>query len=69
MGQFYAGEEDRIIGKPYNYSQMTYEEKAFPVNLDLLRQTLTERLGHPFNNCLLNYYEDGSNSMGWRSSR
>ena len=55
------------FGRPYNYSQMDYAEKPIPFELRSLLAMLDGRLGIKFNNCLLNYYETGDNTMGFHS--
>lgn len=55
------------FGMPYNYSQMRYAATAIPAAMEPLHQLLRERLGIPFNNCLLNYYETGNKTMGFHS--
>ena len=54
-------------GKPYDYSQMNYETtKLLPCLLPAHR-LLVDRLGVPFNNCLMNLYETGRNTMGFHA--
>lgn len=55
------------FGQPYNYSQMEYAPKPLPQCLELMVAQLQSRLGIAFNNCLLNYYESGANTMGFHS--
>jgi alkylated DNA repair dioxygenase AlkB len=55
------------FGRPYNYSQMEYPETPIPNALEALLLSLKEKLGIQFNNCLLNYYETGDNTMGFHS--
>ena len=55
------------FGKPYEYSQMTYEATEIPACLRPLQSQLIEHLAIPFNNCLLNLYESGENTMGFHS--
>ncbi len=55
------------FGRPYNYSQIEYPETPFPSDLLPLIDMLDARLGVRFNNCLLNYYETGDNTMGFHS--
>lgn len=55
------------FGAPYDYSQITYPAIPMPVALDELCSRIEEQLGFRPNNCLLNYYPDGSSSMGFHS--
>ncbi len=55
------------FGMPYDYSQMSYEATEIPTCLRDLLECLDLRLGIQFNNCLLNLYETGMNSMGFHS--
>ncbi len=55
------------FGKPYDYSQMAYESEELPSCLLPIRNLLKERLSVSFNNCLLNLYETGQNTMGFHS--
>ena len=62
-----AARRTASFGKPYNYSQIDYPEKAFPDSLLSLLELLDAILNIRFNNCLLNFYETGDNSMGFHS--
>lgn len=55
------------FGKPYDYSQMSYEPKEMPRCLSDVAVCLKDRLGVSFNNCLANLYESGQNTMGFHS--
>ena len=56
-------------GKVYNYSQMDYvHQEMTPVLMDIIRDIETV-LNYQPNNCLLNYYHDGSSKMGFHSDR
>lgn len=55
------------FGRPYNYSQIDYLETPIPFELQALLAMLEKRLSIKFNNCLLNYYETGDNTMGFHS--
>ena len=55
------------FGEPYNYRQMVYPRCAMHPRLSPVRDALEERLGVPFNNCLLNYYLDGRSKMGFHA--
>lgn len=62
-----AARKTASFGQPFNYSQMRYEGAAIPPPMQPLHQQLIERLGIPFNNCLLNYYQTGKKTMGFHS--
>lgn len=62
-----AARRTASFGKPYNYSQIDYRESPIPAYFDPLLERLHDQLGIAFNNCLLNYYETGNNSMGFHS--
>lgn len=53
------------FGVPYNYGWMTCPETPLPEILLPLVAQLTETLGFPPNNCLMNYYPDGRATMGF----
>lgn len=55
------------FGRSYNYSQIEYPETPIPPDLSPLVDLLNAKLGVRFNNCLLNYYETGDNTMGFHS--
>jgi alkylated DNA repair dioxygenase AlkB len=52
-------------GVPYNYSGLTYEEKPMHPALIPVCEQLERVVGFVPNNCLLNYYPDGSSRMGF----
>lgn len=62
-----AARKTASFGMPYNYSQMRYAATPIPAPMEPLHRLLCERLGIPFNNCLLNYYETGEKTMGFHS--
>ncbi|MGF1576968.1 MAG: alpha-ketoglutarate-dependent dioxygenase AlkB [Cyanophyceae cyanobacterium] len=62
-----AARRTASFGHPYNYSQISYPETPIPKDLLPLLGLLYERLQVCFNNCLLNYYETGGNTMGFHS--
>lgn len=62
-----AARKTASFGHPYNYSQMRYALLPIPECLHPLLRQLHDRLRIPFNNCLLNYYETGNNTMGFHS--
>lgn len=53
------------FGAPYNYAQMTYDPAPMPARLAPVVARLAERLGHRYDNCLMNLYEDGARTMGF----
>lgn len=55
------------FGVSYDYSQMSYEPAPMPSELASVSERIGQILGFTPNNCLLNYYEDGSSSMGFHS--
>ncbi|QGJ70933.1 Alpha-ketoglutarate-dependent dioxygenase AlkB [Planctomycetales bacterium 10988] len=55
------------FGKPYDYSQMHYLPAEMPKELIAVVNLLEERLNIRFNNCLLNYYQTGNNTMGFHA--
>jgi alkylated DNA repair dioxygenase AlkB len=55
------------FGLPYNYSGITWPAVPFPEPLHPVLATLTPRLGYTPNNCLANYYLDGSSTMGYHA--
>ena len=55
------------FGEAYNYSQVTYAVTPMHPRLVPLVDRLETTLGFRPNNCLLNFYEDGSSSMGYHS--
>lgn len=54
-------------GVPYNYAGLDYAPRPFPPELDVVRAQASERIGITANNCLLNYYPDGSSRMGYHA--
>jgi alkylated DNA repair dioxygenase AlkB len=55
------------FGLPYNYSGISYERTPLPEVLLPLVDRLEQRLGYRVNNCLVHYYVDGTNTMGFHS--
>lgn len=54
------------FGKPYNYSEKKYLEKPFEEDIKKISLLVSDKFFKP-NNCLLNYYLDGSSKMGYHS--
>lgn len=55
------------FGVPYNYSQITYPESAMHSSLEPICRAVAQNVGYMPNNCLLNFYPDGTSSMGFHS--
>ena len=62
-----AARQTASFGAPYNYSQMRYLATAMHPALLPVVTALCQRLQIRFNNCLLNYYASGENSMGFHA--
>lgn len=56
-------------GKAYNYSQMAYPYQDFLPELQTIIDQLKPVIGFEANNCLINYYADGSSKMGYHSDQ
>ncbi len=54
-------------GRSYEYSGITMDPLPWTPCLSTLRTRLETLTGDDFNSVLLNYYRDGSDSMGWHS--
>lgn len=55
------------FGVSYDYSGITYPQKEMLPELDFICKKIKSALGFLPNNCLLNYYLDGSSKMGYHS--
>lgn len=55
------------FGVSYDYSQIDYPETPMLPSLEPVCRSIETVLGFHPNNCLLNYYLDGSSSMGFHS--
>jgi len=53
------------FGPPYSYSGLQWPETPMPEILRQLSSEITALAGFSFNSCLLNYYRNGQDSMGW----
>ena len=62
-----AARRTASFGQPYNYSQIDYSASATHPALIDVASHLQSQLNVEFNNCLLNFYETGDNSMGFHS--
>lgn len=52
-------------GLEYTYSGATKQPDPWTPLLKQLKSQVEERLGKPFNSCLLNLYHDGNEGMSW----
>ena len=57
------------FGVAYNYSQISYPYQEFTPELTAIIDAIAAELGFRPNNCLINYYLDGSSKMGWHSDQ
>lgn len=64
-----ASRKTASFGIAYNYSGMTYPEIAMPESLRQICEKIQSELGFTPNNSLLNYYLDGSSSMGFHADQ
>ena len=55
------------FGVPYDYSGIIYPQKDMPLYLINLCREINRSIGFLPNNCLMNYYPDGSSSMEFHS--
>ncbi len=55
------------FGQAYNYSRITYAVTPMHPRLVPIVDHLEATLGFRPNNCLLNFYEDGTSTMGYHS--
>jgi alkylated DNA repair dioxygenase AlkB len=53
------------FGEPYNYSGQVYAAAPMPPLVAAIERRAAALAGHPFDNCLLNLYETGRNTMGF----
>lgn len=54
-------------GVSYRYSGVEHQSLPWPEHLSELRRRVEEAAGAPFNSLLLNYYHDGSDSIGYHT--
>ncbi len=57
------------FGKAYNYNQMSYPYQKFIQELSEIIEKIATVIGFRANNCLINYYLDGSSKMGFHSDQ
>ena len=55
------------FGVSYDYSGITYSQTEIPEMLQPICESIEKEIGFRPNNILLNYYPDGSSSMGYHS--
>lgn len=54
-------------GVSYDYSDIVYPETEMPNKLKCICLKIEKEIGFLANNCLMNYYLDGSSKMGYHS--
>ena len=64
-----AARKTASFGNAYNYSQMSYPYQKFLPELSEIVERIQAEMGYAPNNCLINYYQDGSSRMGYHSDR
>lgn len=64
-----AARKTDSFGVAYNYSQIAYPNLAMPSQLAHVCKKLEANFGFEPNNCLINYYQDGSSTMGFHSDQ
>lgn len=57
------------FGMAYNYSQINYPFQEMLPELKSICTSLKVTLGFEPNNCLINFYEDGTSKMGYHSDQ
>lgn len=55
------------FGVSYDYSQISYPETPMLPELDAICRAIEMKLGFHPNNCLMNYYPDGTSAMGFHA--
>lgn len=55
------------FGSPYNYSGVVWAEAPMPSVLSQISEMVATAVGYVPNNCLANFYPDGSSTMGYHS--
>jgi alkylated DNA repair dioxygenase AlkB len=64
-----AARKTASFGVAYNYSQISYPHIPFIPELINIINRIEAELGFEPNNCLINYYLDGSSKMGFHSDQ
>lgn len=54
-------------GKSYSYSGITMHPRLFSRELIEIKEKVEKKTSTKFTTCLLNYYRDGKDSIGWHS--
>src|SRR3954471_22200897 len=57
------------FGVAYNYSEIHYPDTPFIPELINILNRIDDELGFEPNNCLINYYLDGSSKMGFHTDQ
>lgn len=57
------------FGEAYNYSQISYPFQEFPSVLLPILDRIESSIGFRPNNCLINFYLDGTSKMGFHSDQ
>lgn len=53
------------FGEPYDYAEQSYDFQPMSKDMDKMCDLIEAKLDFKPNNCLLNYYEDGSSKLGF----
>ncbi|UII19881.1 alpha-ketoglutarate-dependent dioxygenase AlkB [Fulvivirga ligni] len=64
-----AARKTASFGRAYNYSQMSYPYQEFPEPLKSIINGINDTHNFEPNNCLINYYLDGTSKMGFHSDQ
>jgi alkylated DNA repair dioxygenase AlkB len=64
-----AARKTASFGVAYNYSQISYPHTPFIPELIKIINSIETELGFEPNNCLINYYLDGSSKMGFHADQ
>jgi alkylated DNA repair dioxygenase AlkB len=64
-----AARRTASFGVAYNYSEIHYPDTPFIPELINILNRIDDELGFEPNNCLINYYLDGSSKMGFHSDQ
>ncbi|MCP3138612.1 alpha-ketoglutarate-dependent dioxygenase AlkB [Pyxidicoccus xibeiensis] len=55
------------FGAPYDYSGITYPPVPMPPDIHAMARAVEEVVRHRITNCLINFYPEGTSSMGFHS--
>lgn len=64
-----ASRKTASFGQAYNYSQISYPFQEFTKEIKAILDSIDTTLGFKPNNCLVNYYLDGTSKMGFHSDQ